>query len=201
MAQVDWTLKGLTLTPIRSMEPELVDMMQRHYSAPKGFVGRDIRYRVQYDGVLYGYTVAGSATLHLPGRNEFFVLDKMEKDSRRYAIARCLVNNTFFHIEPRDGQYPIRNFSQQVVKTWRSRVMVDWPAKYGDQVLGFETLVEPPRTGEVYLRDGWSRVGVTQGQQAKRVAGKGSDGWGGERVWLRDAPLRPKIVLCKRVDR
>lgn len=174
------------------MEPELFDMMACHYSAPKGFVGRSIRYRVNFDGNLYGYTVAGSATLHLPGRDEFFGLDSLTKEERKQAIGHNIVNNTFFHIEPREGGYPIRNFSQQVVKMWRKRVVVDWQAKYGDEVIGFETLVEPPRTGEVYLRDEWQKVGVTQGQQAKR--------WGGQRVWLRNAPLRPKVVLCRHVD-
>lgn len=68
---------------------------------------------------------------------------------------------------------------------------------------GFETLVEPPRTGELYLRDGWEQVGVTEGLQATRVSGKESkSSWGGgrttgRRVWLYDEPRRPKIVLCR----
>ena len=75
---------------------------------------------------------------------------------------------------------------------------MDWESKYGDKVIGFETLVELPRTGELYLRAGWSEVGITKGYTCKRVAGKGTDSWSGKRVWD-TKKLRPKRVFCKKV--
>lgn len=161
--------------------------MAVHYSAPKGFVGRQLIYRVSYDGQTYGATAAGSATKHLPGRADFFGWPRGLNN---------LVNNTFFHIEPVGGRYPCRNFAQKVVAAWRGKVLLDWPAVYGDAVEGWETLVEPPRTGELYRRDGWAEIGRTQGYTCKRVAGKGTDSWSGKRVWD-TINLRPKLVFAR----
>ena len=82
---------------------------------------------------------------------------------------------------------------------WREQVTEDWKKKYGDNLAGFESLVELPRPGEIYRRDDWTLVGQTKGFTCKRVAGKGSDGWTGKRVWNMDVnDLRPKHVFCRR---
>jgi len=46
------------------------------------------------------------------------------------------------------------------------------------------------------LRDGWEMVGQTKGFTCKRVAGIGTDSWGGKRVWDTEN-LRPKLVFIK----
>lgn len=160
--------------------------MARHYSQPKGFVGRSICYAVECAENYYGHIVAGSSTLHLPGRHE--ALSSTAADLNR------IVNNIFFHVEKVAGTYPFRNFVPAVIAAWRERVVDDWPGKYGDDVIGFETLVELPRTGECYRRDGWVEVGATKGQTCKRVGGKGTDSWGGKRVWD-VVNLKPKRVF------
>ena len=71
-----------------------------------------------------------------------------------------------------------------------------WQIKYGDSIVGFESLVELPRSGEAYRLAGWTEVGQTHGFTCKRVAGKGSDGWGGN-VFGTQRILRPKRVFCK----
>lgn len=165
-----------------------------HYSQPRGFVGRNLCYLV-YDGTTaYGSIVAGSAGMNLAGRDSFFGLTKQTKKIEIQRIA----NNVFFHIEKQARKYP-RNFAPKVLALFRERVIVEWEAKYGVPLLGFETLVEPPRTGEIYLRDGWEQVGVTKGQTCKRTAGKGTDTWTGKREWDTEN-LRPKFVLCRKVD-
>lgn len=164
--------------------------MRGHYSHPRGFVGRSICYAVLCDRVYYGSIVAGSCTLHLPGRNEFFAAHVSD-----WSLDN-VVNNVFFHVTPHLGKYPCRNFTQRVIRTFRERVRNDWPKKYGHEVIGFESLVEPPRTGELYRRDGWTEVGTTKGFTCKRVAGESSDDWSGKRVWDMKN-LRPKIVLCR----
>ena len=177
----------IELERIKKNDPQLQDWMACHYSQPKGFVGRQLLYKIHYGTQVLGATGGGSCILHLPKRNEFF------GDIPRNSI----VNNVFFHIEqPKEG-YPLRNFASNVVKIWRQHILNDWKSVYGDDVLGFETLVEPPRTGEVYRRDGWSQVAVTKGYTCKRTGGKGSDGWGGQRVWDKDH-LRPKLVFYRK---
>jgi uncharacterized protein DUF4338 len=166
--------------------------MAKHYSQPKGFVGRNICYLVTRNDVIYGSIVGGSSTLHLVGRDSFF---KLYKEIKKQALVR-IVNNIFYHVEPANGHYPFRNFTQKVLKAFRKQVAIDWEAKYGDSVIGFESLVELPRTGETYKRDGWTEVGTTKGETCKRVAGQGTDSWTGKRVWDTQN-LRPKRVFVK----
>lgn len=169
---------SITLKIVKRTHPLLLQVMAVHYSQPKGFVGRNICYKVEN----YGFIVAGSATRFLPGRNEFLPFS-----------LNNIVNNIFFHVQ---GPYPKRNFVPAIIKEWRELVQWDWTVKYGDKVLGFETLVELPRTGECYKRDGWTVVGTTKGFTCKRIAGRGTDSWSGKRVW-NTTELRPKLVLCR----
>jgi len=165
--------------------------MAVHYSNPKGFVGRNICYTVLWGGQYYGGIVGGSATLHLVGRDKFFGITP---ETKRQMLVH-IVNNIFYHVEPH-GKYPIRNFTVKVLELFRQTVATDWQKKYGDEVVGFETLIELPRTGEIYKRDGWTEVGITKGQTCKRVAGKGTDSWTGKRVWD-TKNLKPKRVFVR----
>ncbi len=166
--------------------PRLLARMAVHYSRPRGFVGRNICYAIHLDGEYHGHIVGGSTPTHLPGRHQFPACGLNER-----------VNNLFFNIS---GPYPFRNAVQKVIAAWRERIAVDWPEKYGDGVRLFETLVELPRTGECYRRDGWTEVGRTQGFTCKREGGKGTDSWSGRRVWNTDpTQLRPKRVFMRSV--
>lgn len=174
-------------------DSRLLQRMENHYSKPKGFVGRSICYAVTYKGSYFGHVVAGSATRFLPGRNDFFGIEIDQLNS--------IVNNIFYNVSPVESKYPERNFTSMVLLEFEHRVKLDWKAKYGDDCIGLETLVELPRTGETYKRAGWQLVGETKGYTCKRTAGKGTDSWSGKRVWCTDADkLRPKIVLCKKVS-
>jgi hypothetical protein len=186
----------IELVRTKKSDPRLLERMENHYSKPRGFVGRQIFYAVMYNGEYYGHIVGGSATMHLPGRNEFFGVSKEDMTKKIH----CIVNNVFFNVTPIDGKYPVRNFTTAVVKEFMKVIVNDWKMEYGDEVIGFETLVEPPRTGELYTKAGWSVVGMTKGFTCKRIAGHGGERWGGVRVWNKDPDnLRPKIVLCAKV--
>lgn len=169
----------------------LNQLMKVHYSKPKGFVGRQLHYLIKWNDVNYGAICAGNCTLHLPGRDKFFGITPLQYNT--------IVNNTFFHVEKVDGRYPCREFVPKIIASWRQYVIKDWYSVYLDKVLGFETLVELPRTGECYRRDGWSNVGETKGFTCKREAGSGTDSWSGSRVWDVDN-LRPKLVFCRSVE-
>ena len=176
----------LELQKIKRTDHRMLERMAIHYSQPKGFVGRNICYAVMFNNLCYGTIAGGSATLHLPNRE---VVGELNNG----------VNNIFFHIEKVNGSYPVRNFAQFVLREYRQSVERDWFEKYGDHVNWHETLVEPPRSGDCYKRDGWIVVGETKGYTCKRIAGKGSDKWSGKRVWDYKN-LRPKIVLVKKTN-
>ena len=184
----------LRLDSIKRTDSRILADMAIHYSKPGGFVGRNICYAIMFEDVYYGAIVGGSSTLHLVGRDEFFGLTKETKK----AALNQVVNNIFYHIEKKQGKYPVRNMVPRVLEMFRARIAADWVAKYNDVVIGFESLIELPRTGEAYKRDGWVEVGITKGQTCKRVAGKGTDSWTGKRVW--DVKnLRPKRVFVRMV--
>ena len=185
----------IRLESIKRTDPRILADMAIHYSQPKGFVGRNICYAVMVGDTYYGAIVGGSSTLHLVGRDEFFGLTK---EIKKQALKQ-IVNNIFYHIEKKNGRYPVRNMVPTVLQMFRETIVGDWQAKYGDRVIGFESLIELPRTGEAYRRDGWTEVGITKGQTCKRVAGKGSDSWTGKRVWD-TKNLRPKRVFVRSVD-
>jgi len=184
----------IILKKTKRTDKRLLERMKNHYSQPKGFVGRNICYAIYYNDLYYGHIVAGSATRYLPGRNSF--LGVSLKDINK------VINNIFYNISPINGSYPIRNFTSSVLKVFIKRSSTDWFNKYGDHCIGFETLVELPRKGDLYLRAGWKQVGVTKGFTCKRVNDVNDwtvskDSWSGRRVWNMDEDsLRPKNVLC-----
>lgn len=183
----------LGLQQTKRTDKRLLERMEKHYSQPKGFVGRNICYAIFYGPSYYGHIVAGSATRFLPNRNEFFGITGEGLNN--------VINNTFFSISPIRGKYPIRNFTTEVVKLFVKIAKEDWQTIYGDLCIGFETLVEKPRTGELYRRAGWSIVGETKGYTCKRVAGVSTDSWSGKRVWNTEKEqLRPKTVFCYRLE-
>jgi hypothetical protein len=169
--------------------PLLLSRMKNHYSSPRGFVGRNICYGIFHDGSYYGHIVGGSATRFLPNRNEFLGIDISNLNN--------IVNNIFFNISPVGSKYPTRNFTTKCVEEFVKKIKTDWLLKYGDRVLGFETLVEKPRTGELYRRAGWTLIGETHGYTCKRASGIGTDSYTGRRVW-NTSELRPKLVFAYR---
>lgn len=161
--------------------------MSIHYSHPKGFVGRQLIYKIYDEYNFLGVIVGGSATLHLPGRDEFFGND--------YCI-NGIINNNFFHLIDNHGD---KNLGTKVLSIWRKKVVVDWEDKYKDKVIGFESLVELPRKGSMYKADNWTLVGQTKGFTCRRVPGTETGIFtGGKRVWNTDLDqLKPKLVFCK----
>ena len=183
---------GLILYQTPKTDEELKKRMAIHYSQPKGFIGRVLCYAIVYDDVYYGHIIGASAARHLPNRYQFFGLDD--------SYLNYIVNNIFFNMTRVDGKYPTRNFATKVLKAFVDRVEYDWYDQYGDPVFGFETMIEPPRTGDMYVRAGWTLVGMTQGITMKRTGGAKCGRFAGQII--RDkVNLRPKTVFCLRAKR
>ena len=182
---------GIKLKITKRTDYRLLARMKIHYSQPKGFVGRNICYAIYYNGIYYGHIVGGSAVMWLVGRDEFFYPLK---------DLNTIVNNIFYNVSSPTGKYPIRNFTSKILLYFEQQIAKDWAAKYGDRIVGFESLVELPRTGELYLKAGYTLVGQTKGFTCKRTGGTGTDSWSGKRVWNTDEDdLRPKLVFCHKL--
>ena len=180
----------IILTQTKRTDSRLLQLMHKHYSQPKGFVGRNICYAITFNDIYYGHIIGGSCTLNLPGRDEFFKITKKNYNN--------IINNIFYHIEKVDKKYPLRNFTTKVLKTWRHTIAIDWKNKFNDYVLGFESLIEPPRTAELYKKDNWVYTGITKGFTCKRIAGKEKGVFKyGKRVWDYEN-LRPKLVYVRK---
>ena len=177
----------IVLETIKRTDPRIIENMKIHYSKPKGFVGRNICYAVIVSGVFYGTIVGGSATRFLPNRKVIGTLNNG-------------VNNIFYHVNKVFDKYPCRWFTARVIEKYRTTIERDWFEKYGDLVLWHETLVELPRKGDCYKRDGWTLIGQTKGFTCKRTAGNGTDSWSGKRVWD-TKNLRPKHVFVKEASK
>ena len=195
----DWFELGrdtlmIELITTKRTDERLLSLMKIHYSKPKGFVGRNICYAILYDNNYYGHIIGGSTVKHLTGRDNYFNINKENKNN----LLQNIVNNIFYNINKIDDKYPERNFTTKVLQKFIKTITVDWELKYGNKVIGFETLVELPRKGELYLKDKWVHVGTTKGFTCKREGGKGTDSWSGKRVWD-TKNLKPKIVLCKKI--
>jgi hypothetical protein len=178
----------LKLLPTFSNSPYLAERMRRHYSKPEGFVGRRLPYAIYWNNTYYGHIVAGSATRYLANRWQFLnsVCDLNE-----------IINNVFFSVSRIDNKYPRRNFVPFIINEFVERSVMDWEKNYGNKVVAIETLVEPPRTGESYLRAGFQFIGKTVGMTASRVKGKETGSkYTGKRIWeMKD--LRPKLIFMK----
>ena len=201
----------IRLEPISKNDPNLRTLASQHYSNPKGFVGRFVAFAIHAEEQFLGVIVGSSATLHLPGRDRF----KEDLGGNLNSI----INNSLFHIRKPRGwppfsyhygplglevsetrrPYPIRNVTSRVLGEWRLQVIASWEKRYGDDVIGFETLVQPPRTGETYRRDGWSLVGRTKGFCCRRVSGRSkNEQFTGKRIWKFD-PNSQKLVFNRPV--
>jgi len=168
------TIDDIELTLVKRPRPQdfdtsdtlLVRMMKDHYSKPRGFMMRTLVYEVSVADNVYGYIVAGRATRNLPQRDEYLGISSKEDLDN-------IVNNVFYHIEKVDGRYPMHDFTTKVLIKWMDRVKIDWFERYGDPVLGFETLIEPPRTGDLYIKAGWvTAEEMTKGYTCKTDHGK-----------------------------
>ncbi len=191
---------NLRLVITKNTDIRLLDRMHIHYSNPKGFIGRNICYAILFGQDYYGHIVGGSATIHLGTRDKFFGIPSMGSTPTVESSARLngIVNNKFFNCAKVGGTYPMRNFTTRILREFRLRILDDWKRIYGDDVIGYETLIELPRTGECYLRDGWVVTGETKGERIKTVRGKYKFA-GVNRFVMRDN-LKPKLVMCRTVD-
>jgi hypothetical protein len=83
-------------------------------------------------------------------------------DPTRQRNLQRVVTNSRFLILP---WVRVRNLASTVLALAVRRLGVDWPRRYGVEVLLVETLVDPSRyRGHCYRTANWSRLGETTGR-------------------------------------
>lgn len=199
LRKTEGRVRGFYLEPISKGDKRLWDYAKVHYTKTRGFVGRFLGYCVNSleTDETFGVIVGGSSALYLQGREDFFGTKNLNLNQ--------IIANTLFHIEKPKSTvdeegvvYPLRNTAARVLQVWRERVAEDWERKYGDEVLGFETMVLPPRTGACYKKDRWTYVAMTKGFLCKRVPGEeGGSGYSGKRTWKYN-PDERKLIFCRK---
>lgn len=183
----------MKLVPVSAMSAEWRSIRNGHYVPNHGNVGRQIHYLVYRGGGFMEHPIAaiaaGSAVFACAGRDSYFGVDS----SNRGTLIQRIVNNTVFRLLDNE-----KNLASIILKQWRRAVMIDWPAMYGDSVIGFETFVYGDnRTGACYKADGWCDCGLTSGvKQSRPVTIGGVRQVGGQTV----GGGGKKIILCRMAD-
>lgn len=125
-----------------------------HYPQSKGIVGRSLNYIIVYKNKIAGIIGANSPPYSVKAINEFFGINKENREQK----LRQILNNNIFKLI-----YHEKNLGTKVLKIFRETIKKDYKEKYGDDLIGLVTFVEPPLTGAVYKADNWIYLGMTKG--------------------------------------
>ena len=135
-----------------------------HYPGSKGIVGRRILFAILKDGLPVGIIGFASPPLHYKKAENYFKFDKSISPENR---AKRYLNNNIFRLELRE-----KNLGTQILATARKEVKRIYEDRYGDELYGLITFVEPPRVGTVYKADNWDFIGFTDGWKVDRRGGE-----------------------------
>jgi len=150
--------KPLALMPVKKGHKLFAKWFLEHYPNSKGIVGRSINFLIYRYGKPIGIIGFASPPFGYRKFPDYFGIDMTKKED----FNRILNNNVFrvVHTE--------RNLGTQILKLARREVKRLYKEKYGDDLIGLVTFVEPPRTGAVYKADNWEYLGMTQGVEVRR---------------------------------
>jgi len=145
-----------------------------HYPNSKGIVGRSINYLVIWKGKIAGIIGGNSPPYAIKAVDGFFNITKQNRSEK----LRGFFNNDVFRLIVHE-----KNLGTMTLRSFRETIKKDYSSKYGEELFGLITFVEPPRTGIVYKADNWNYLGMTKGfgttQRSKR--------WE-SRKWIRKSP-------------
>jgi len=144
----------VALTRCKRTDPAYQAIRDRHYVPNRGTHGQQIHYLIWVEGEVVGIISGASSVYAVKARDEFFGLNK---DNKRVALP-SIINNTVFRLEKH-----IPNLATQVLSLWRKTIAVDWEARYGVRVHGFETFVveTDTRKGALYKPNNCTCLGET----------------------------------------
>ena len=155
-----YTDKELDLQEVDLKHPTFNSLFKTHYPRSRGIVGRKINYLIWYKGELAGI-IGFSSPPFVKYALEYFFQNPTIHDTR------YILNNNVFRLIINE-----KNLGSRVLSLARKTVIERYKEKYGDNLKGFITFVEPPRKGIVYKADNWDFIGYTKGLKANRKNGK-----------------------------
>jgi len=145
--------KGLALELTKKGNKLFATLFLEHYPESKGILGRQLNYFIKRDGMIVGIVGVNSPPINYKKFREYFKTDN----------EKLFVNNNVYRIIK-----SYKNQATQVLKLLRNIIIIDYKKRYGDDLKGIITFVEPPRTGSIYKADNWDYLGMTQGKKMTR---------------------------------
>jgi hypothetical protein len=170
--------KGLEIERTTKGNKLFATLYLEHYPGSKGILGRQLNYFITKDGKVVGIIGVNSPPLNYKKFREFFKTDN----------EKLFVNNNVFRIVETE-----KNLGTKVLKIFRNRIKKDYKERYGDELIGIITFVEPPRTGAMYKADNWIYLGETQGKKCFR---RGDMGKWINKEWTTGTK---KLIFAKRL--
>ena len=131
-------------------------MQAHHYLGAAPGMGETARYVAHHRGRWLALAVFSAPALKCAARDRWIGWDY----GVQFARLHLVTNNSRFLILPGGP----RNLGSRVLSLCTRRVVRDWPARFGHEVLVAETFVDPARfRGTVYRAANWLEVGRTRG--------------------------------------
>ena len=131
-------------------------MQEHHYLGALPAMGETIRYVVHHHGRWLALAVFSAPALKCGPRDRWIGWDGGVAHHRLHLVS----NSSRLLILP-DGP---RNLGSRALALCARRLVRDWPARFGHELLLLETFVDPARfSGTVYRAAGWTEAGLTRG--------------------------------------
>jgi len=138
------------------------ELVGRHHylghKVPFGALLRYLVYASRPERAVVGCVQFSSPAWRMAARDAWIAWD----DATRQRNLQRVVNNSRFLILP---WVRVKNLASRVLSLATRRLIVDWPRRYGVEVLLVETLVDTSRySGHCYRAANWIRLGETTGR-------------------------------------
>ncbi len=131
-------------------------MQAHHYLGALRPVGGTVRYVARHRGRWLALAVFSAPALKCGARDRWIGWDR----SLQFGRLHLVPDSSRFLVLPGAP----RNLGSRVLSLCARRIVHDWPARFGHEVLLLETFVDPARfDGAVYRAAGWIGAGRTRG--------------------------------------
>jgi hypothetical protein len=164
---------GIEFIQVPKGDKIFASLFLSHYPESKGIVGRSINYLIIYKGKIAGIIGLMNPPYAINIIDDFFGINKDNRNLMNQQIA----NNHIFRLINNEP-----NLASRCLRILRIVVTKDWKKKYGNDLKGILTFVEPPRKGSCYLADNWKYLGMTKGKGCIQRSGRWT-----ERKWIQKA--------------